>query len=135
MEKYDGFFDPVDHLRNFVDLMRLRVTPDAIMCRTFSPTLRWKIRDWVATFPPKSICTFDDFSKQFTAYFSSNNAMKVYISCTSAVLLCTTLSNAYMAVVVATLSNNSKSSTTVLVDNDPLDEESIMLLNEESSPA
>ncbi|KAL2486585.1 Ribonuclease H [Abeliophyllum distichum] len=40
MEKYDGSSDPFDHLRAFVDLMRLRATPDEIMCRAFSPTLR-----------------------------------------------------------------------------------------------
>ncbi|KAL2471812.1 Uncharacterized protein Adt_39948 [Abeliophyllum distichum] len=42
MEKYNGSSDPVDHLRSFVDLMRLQATPDAIMCRAFPPTLRRK---------------------------------------------------------------------------------------------
>ncbi|KAL2470712.1 Uncharacterized protein Adt_38848 [Abeliophyllum distichum] len=45
MEKYDGSSDPVDHLRSFVDLMRLQATLDAIMCKTFSPTLRGEARD------------------------------------------------------------------------------------------
>ncbi|KAL2541474.1 Retrotrans gag domain-containing protein [Abeliophyllum distichum] len=63
MEKYDGSSNPVDHLRAFVDLMRLRATPDAIMCKAFPPTLRREARDWVATLPPKSIRTFDDFLK------------------------------------------------------------------------
>ncbi|KAL2526790.1 Uncharacterized protein Adt_11844 [Abeliophyllum distichum] len=40
MEKYDGSSDPVDHLRVFVNLMRLQATPDAMMYRAFSPTLR-----------------------------------------------------------------------------------------------
>ncbi|KAL2460098.1 Uncharacterized protein Adt_43518 [Abeliophyllum distichum] len=40
MEKYDGSYDPTDHLRTFVDLMRLRATPDAIMSRAFPPTLK-----------------------------------------------------------------------------------------------
>ncbi|KAL2455365.1 Retrotrans gag domain-containing protein [Abeliophyllum distichum] len=66
MEKYDGSSDPIDHLRSFVDLMRLQATPDAIMCRAFPPTLRREARDWVATLPPKSIRTFDEFSKNFT---------------------------------------------------------------------
>ncbi|KAL2480023.1 Ribonuclease H [Abeliophyllum distichum] len=76
MEKYDGSSDPVDHLRAFVDLMRLRATPDAIMCRAFPPTLRHEARDWVATLPPKSIRTFDDFSKKFAAYFASSKRAK-----------------------------------------------------------
>ncbi|KAL2527149.1 hypothetical protein Adt_12203 [Abeliophyllum distichum] len=45
MEKYDGSFDLVDHLRSFVDLMRLQATPDVIMYRTFPSTLRWDARD------------------------------------------------------------------------------------------
>ncbi|KAL2534425.1 Uncharacterized protein Adt_07776 [Abeliophyllum distichum] len=40
MKKYDGSFDPVDHFKALFDLMRLHVTPDAIMSRAFSPTLR-----------------------------------------------------------------------------------------------
>ncbi|KAL2518389.1 Reverse transcriptase domain-containing protein [Abeliophyllum distichum] len=55
MEKYDGSSDPIDHLMAFVDLMRLRANPDAIMCRAFPPTLRREAKDWVATLLPKSI--------------------------------------------------------------------------------
>ncbi|KAL2543141.1 Uncharacterized protein Adt_04119 [Abeliophyllum distichum] len=40
MEKYDGSSDPVGNLRTFVDLMRLRATPNIILCRAFPPTLR-----------------------------------------------------------------------------------------------
>ncbi|KAL2490980.1 Uncharacterized protein Adt_26608 [Abeliophyllum distichum] len=76
MEKYDGSSDPVDHLRSFVDLMRLQSTPDAIMCRTFPPTLRWEARDWLATLPPKSIRTFDEFSKNFATHFTSSKCVK-----------------------------------------------------------
>ncbi|KAL2519101.1 Retrotransposon gag protein [Abeliophyllum distichum] len=76
MEKYDGSSDPVDHLRSFVDLMRLQATPDAIMCRTFPPTLRREARDWVATLPPKSIRTFDEFSKNFATHFVSSKRVK-----------------------------------------------------------
>ncbi|KAL2506050.1 Ribonuclease H [Abeliophyllum distichum] len=74
MEKYDGSSDPIDHLRAFVDLMRLQATHDTIMCRSFPPTLRREARDWVATLSPKSIRTFDDFSKTFTTYFTSSKA-------------------------------------------------------------
>ncbi|KAL2516710.1 Retrotrans gag domain-containing protein [Abeliophyllum distichum] len=76
MEKYDGSCDPVDHLRTFVDLMRLRGTSDAIMCRTFLPTLRWEARDWVATIPLKSIRTFNNFPKSFDTYFANSKRTK-----------------------------------------------------------
>ncbi|KAL2491206.1 Retrotransposon gag protein [Abeliophyllum distichum] len=33
MEKYDGSSDPVDHLKAFIDLMRLQATPDAIISK------------------------------------------------------------------------------------------------------
>ncbi|KAL2543292.1 Retrotransposon gag protein [Abeliophyllum distichum] len=42
MEKYDGSSDLVNHLRTFIDLIRLRATPNAIMCRAFLPTLSSK---------------------------------------------------------------------------------------------
>ncbi|KAL2518338.1 Retrotransposon gag protein [Abeliophyllum distichum] len=76
MEKYNGSSDPVDHLKSFVDLMRLQATPDTIMCRAFSPTLRREARDWVATLPPKSIRTFDEFSKSFATHFASIKRVK-----------------------------------------------------------
>ncbi|KAL2472418.1 Ribonuclease H [Abeliophyllum distichum] len=76
MEKYDGSSDPVHHLRSFVDLMRLQTTPDAIMCKAFPPTLRQEARDWVATLSPKSIRTFDEFSKNFTTHFASSKRVK-----------------------------------------------------------
>ncbi|KAL2493193.1 S-locus glycoprotein [Abeliophyllum distichum] len=65
-----------DHLRTFVDLIRLQVTLDAIMCRAFPPTLRQEAREWVATLPPNSIRTFDDFSKNFATYFASSKRAK-----------------------------------------------------------
>ncbi|KAL2541173.1 Retrotrans gag domain-containing protein [Abeliophyllum distichum] len=76
IEKYVGSSDHVDHLRSFVDLMRLQATPDAIMCRTFLPTLRREARDWVATLSPKSIRTFDEFSKSFVTHFASSKRVK-----------------------------------------------------------
>ncbi|XP_022856078.1 uncharacterized protein LOC111377245 [Olea europaea var. sylvestris] len=44
--------DLFDHLPNFVDLMRLYAALDAVMCRSFPPTLRREARDWsfVASF-------------------------------------------------------------------------------------
>ncbi|KAL2531821.1 Retrotrans gag domain-containing protein [Abeliophyllum distichum] len=54
MEQYDGYSNSIDNLRAFVDLMRLCITPDAIMCRTFLPTLRREARDWMAILSRKS---------------------------------------------------------------------------------
>ncbi|KAL2505721.1 Retrotransposon gag protein [Abeliophyllum distichum] len=76
MEKYDGSSDPIDHLRSFVDLMRLQATPDVIMCRAFPPTLRREARDWVVTLPAKSIHTFDEFSKNFATQFTNSKRVK-----------------------------------------------------------
>ncbi|KAL2518636.1 Ribonuclease H [Abeliophyllum distichum] len=56
IEKYDESSNHVDHVRAFVDLMRLRLTPDDIMCRAFLPTLRREARDWVVILLLKSIC-------------------------------------------------------------------------------
>ncbi|KAL2458351.1 Uncharacterized protein Adt_45979 [Abeliophyllum distichum] len=76
MYKYDGSSDHVDHLMAFVDLIRLCITPYAVMCRAFPPTLRREARDWTTTLPRKSIRMFDDFFNQFVAYFASNKRAK-----------------------------------------------------------
>ncbi|XP_022880800.1 uncharacterized protein LOC111398077 [Olea europaea var. sylvestris] len=72
IEAYDGVTDPLDHLRTFVDLMRLYAAPDAVMCRSFPPTLRREARDWVATLAPLSIKSLDELSRSFVAYFLSS---------------------------------------------------------------
>ncbi|KAL2474425.1 Retrotransposon gag protein [Abeliophyllum distichum] len=54
----------------------VRVTPDTIMCKAFPPILRQEVRNWVTTLLPKSIRTFDDFSKQFVTYFTSSKWAK-----------------------------------------------------------
>ncbi|CAI9759472.1 unnamed protein product [Fraxinus pennsylvanica] len=72
IEAYDGVTDPLDHLRTFVDLMRLYVALDVVMCRSFPPTLRREARDWVATLVPRSIKTFHELSRSFVAYFMSS---------------------------------------------------------------
>ncbi|KAL2541531.1 Uncharacterized protein Adt_02509 [Abeliophyllum distichum] len=51
MEKYDGSSDLIDHLRQ-------------------------EARDWVTTLPPKSIRTFDEFSKNFATHFASSKRVK-----------------------------------------------------------
>ncbi|XP_022891892.1 uncharacterized protein LOC111406746 [Olea europaea var. sylvestris] len=76
IEVYDGVTDLLDHLCTFVDLMRLYVATDAVMCRSFSPTLRREARDWVATLAPRSIKTFDELSRSFVAYFMSSKRKK-----------------------------------------------------------
>ncbi|KAL2542725.1 Uncharacterized protein Adt_03703 [Abeliophyllum distichum] len=72
IESYDGVTDPLDHLRMFVDMMRLYAAPDAVMCRSFPPTLRREARDWVATLAPQSVKTFDQLSQSFVVYFLSS---------------------------------------------------------------
>ncbi|KAL2474867.1 Retrotransposon gag protein [Abeliophyllum distichum] len=46
------------------------------MCRIFPPTLRREARDSVATLPPKSIRTFDEFSKNFATHFANSKRVK-----------------------------------------------------------
>ncbi|XP_022864838.1 uncharacterized protein LOC111384748 [Olea europaea var. sylvestris] len=72
IEAYDKVTDSLDHLRTFVDLMKLYAAPDAVMCWSFPPTLRREARDWVATLAPRSIKIFDELSRSFVAYFLSS---------------------------------------------------------------
>jgi len=72
IEVYDGVTVLLDHSQTFVDLMKLYVASDVVMCRSIPLTLMRKARDWVATLAPKSIKTFDELSKSFVAYFMSS---------------------------------------------------------------
>ncbi|XP_022868112.1 uncharacterized protein LOC111387761 [Olea europaea var. sylvestris] len=66
IEAYDGVTNPLDHLRTFVDLMRLYAAPNAIMCRSFPPTLRREARDWVATlFPSEKDESLQEYLARF----------------------------------------------------------------------
>ncbi|KAL2460855.1 Retrotrans gag domain-containing protein [Abeliophyllum distichum] len=71
IDKYDRSLDCVAHIWAFVNLMRLCVTPDAIMSRAFPPTLRREV-----ALLPKSIHALDNFSKQFATYFASSKRAK-----------------------------------------------------------
>lgn len=52
IEAYDGVIDLLNHVRTFIELMRLYVAPDAVMYQTFSLALRREARDRVATLAP-----------------------------------------------------------------------------------
>ncbi|KAL2505305.1 Uncharacterized protein Adt_20926 [Abeliophyllum distichum] len=70
--KYDRTTDPLDHLRTFVDLIRVHNKLNVIICWASLPTLRrasWRLG---SDFISKSIRNFDDFWKHFAAYFASS---------------------------------------------------------------
>ncbi|KAL2455272.1 Uncharacterized protein Adt_47359 [Abeliophyllum distichum] len=75
MEKYDGSFDPFNHLRICVDLMRLRATSNAIMCSAFPSTLRSEARNCVANFRPKSIWNDSNLVQKNYAQASGSNSI------------------------------------------------------------
>lgn len=72
IEAYSGITNLLDHRWTFIELMRLCATLDAVMCRSFPPTLRWEAKDWVAILAPWSIRTFDEPFRIFVAYFLSS---------------------------------------------------------------
>ncbi|XP_057975319.1 uncharacterized protein LOC131162731 [Malania oleifera] len=71
-ERYEGLFDPIDHLDNFKMLMQLQGAPDAIMCRAFATTLKGTTRDWYRTLRPGSIGSFSEMEQLFTGHFLSS---------------------------------------------------------------
>ncbi|KAL2531805.1 Retrotrans gag domain-containing protein [Abeliophyllum distichum] len=70
--EFDGTGDPIDHIRMFLDRVRLHGWPDAIACRAFPMTLRKDAREWFDTLPPRSISSFADFANKFAICFSSS---------------------------------------------------------------
>ncbi|XP_022899298.1 uncharacterized protein LOC111412593 [Olea europaea var. sylvestris] len=106
IEAFDGVTDPLDHLRTFVDLIRLYATPDAVMCRSFPSTLRKEAKDWVATLAPRSIKMFYELSRSFVAYFLSNKRKRKTAIGFSRATLC--IKDLQMSAVVTALMNGTR---------------------------
>ena len=69
LNSYDGSKDPLDHIKSFETLMLLQMTPDKVMCREFSTTLKGTARVWFSKIPPRTIADFEQLSKGFIHHF------------------------------------------------------------------
>ena len=69
LNSYDGSKDPLDHIESFETLMLLQMTPDKVMCREFSTTLKGTARVWFSKIPPRTIADFEQLSKGFIHHF------------------------------------------------------------------
>ncbi|KAL2526530.1 Uncharacterized protein Adt_11584 [Abeliophyllum distichum] len=73
---FDSMTNPIDHLRQFQDRVRLYSWPDAIAYRAFPITLRKYAREWFDTLPSRPISSFSDFANKFAICFSSSTQKK-----------------------------------------------------------
>ena len=76
LEAYDGSTIPEEHLEGFRVAMLLSGAPDAIMCRTFSTTLKKAGLRWFMGLPKHSISRFRQLADPFLAYFATSKAYK-----------------------------------------------------------
>ncbi|XP_043710206.1 uncharacterized protein LOC122659123 [Telopea speciosissima] len=75
-ECYDGSIDLVQHLEGFNSIMAFCGASDAIMCRTFPPTLRKAARTWFTHLEPNSIHEFQQLSTAFASAFTRSQSYK-----------------------------------------------------------
>ncbi|XP_027150455.1 uncharacterized protein LOC113750706 [Coffea eugenioides] len=74
MKSYDATTDPEDHLFVFMTQMRLQTAADAVRCKTFPMFLEGRARQWFQGLPPKSISSFTQLARLFSAQFVSSRA-------------------------------------------------------------
>ena len=74
MKSYDATTDPEDHLFVFMTQMRLQTAVDAVRCKTFPMFLEGRARQWFQGLPPRSIRSFTQLARLFSAQFISSRA-------------------------------------------------------------
>ena len=76
LETYDGHIDPLDHIESFKKLLNLQRTPDEVMCRSFSTTLKGAARVWFSKLASSSITNFKQLSDSFIRHFINGQRHK-----------------------------------------------------------
>ncbi|XP_027172230.1 uncharacterized protein LOC113771881 [Coffea eugenioides] len=74
MKSYDATTDSEDHLFAFLTQMRLQTAADAVRYKTFPMFLEGKARQWFQGLPPRSIQSFTQLARLFSAQFVSSRA-------------------------------------------------------------
>ncbi|XP_010268942.1 PREDICTED: uncharacterized protein LOC104605752 [Nelumbo nucifera] len=69
LDKYDGSFDPNDHVDAFQFQVYLAIDDEAYMCVAFSTTFRGIVRTWYRNLTPGSIKSWAQFADLFTVHF------------------------------------------------------------------
>ncbi|XP_027101581.2 uncharacterized protein [Coffea arabica] len=72
MKSYDATTDLEDHLFAFMTQMRLQTAADAVRCKIFPMFQERKARQWFQGFPPRSIRSFAQLARLFSAQFVSS---------------------------------------------------------------
>ena len=69
LEPYDCSKNLLDHVKSFKTLMHLQRTPDEVMCRAFSTTLKGAARVWFSKILSSTIANFEQLSGSFVHHF------------------------------------------------------------------
>ncbi|XP_047168772.1 uncharacterized protein LOC124837455 [Vigna umbellata] len=72
LERYNGFADPDNHLRNFIDAMAFYTDNDPVICRAFSLSLKDEALEWFHTLPQNSIDCFATIESLFRKQYATN---------------------------------------------------------------
>ena len=74
MKSYDATTDLEDQLFAFLTYMRLQTAANAVRCKIFPMFLEGKAHKWFQGLPPRSIQSFTQLARLFSAQFVSSRA-------------------------------------------------------------
>ena len=69
LESFDGWKDPLDHIKSFKTLVHLQMTPNKVMCRAFPTTLKGVTKVWFSKLSPNTIANFEQLNENFVRHF------------------------------------------------------------------
>ena len=76
LEVYDGYKDPLDHIRAFKTILNLPQTPSKVICKSFPATFRGAAIVWFSKLPATSIVNFEQLSDSFVHHFIGGQSHK-----------------------------------------------------------
>ena len=72
LDSYDRSIDPEEHVYYFMNAMQLHNFSDAILCKTFSITLKGVARTWFNQLPGATISSFQQLADSFRSHFMAS---------------------------------------------------------------
>ena len=72
LESYNGSTDPKEYVYYFINTMQLHNFDDAIICKTFSTTLKGVAPTWFNQLPTGTIASFGLLAELFKSHFMAS---------------------------------------------------------------
>ena len=68
-QMYDGLQDPFDHLMDFLQIMTLQTSNNALLCKVFPSSLVGPVLSWFHHLAPNTVTSFRNLSEKFVTQY------------------------------------------------------------------